>query len=59
MDTKIRKYRGCYIMPASLNSSGIRWVTLTPHGTLRADTLAGIKALITERLRPRKFRPRA
>jgi hypothetical protein len=59
MDTKIRKYRGCYIMPAGPNASGIRWTTLTPHGTLRAQTLAGMRALITERLRPRRFRPHA
>ena len=43
---KIHTYRGVFIYPASLNSSGIRWYTTDPH--LRADTLAGIRELIRE-----------
>lgn len=45
-----REYRGVIIWPAGENSSGIRW-TANVNGNLRADTLAGIKALIRHRLR--------
>jgi len=42
---KARIYRGVGIFPASPNASGIRWTALG----FRADTLAGIKALIRTR----------
>jgi len=41
-----RNYLGVNIYPADENASGMRWVALTPSGTVRADTLAGIKRLI-------------
>jgi hypothetical protein len=41
-------YKGYWIERAGSNASGIRYITLTPNGNLRADTLKGIKALISE-----------
>jgi hypothetical protein len=42
-----REYMGTIIMPAARNASGIRWYAYVGIGTcLRADTLAGVKALI-------------
>jgi hypothetical protein len=45
---RVYSYRGVFIYRASMNSSGIRWHTISPN--LRADTLAGIKRLIRENL---------
>ena len=41
-------YRGVWIERAGANSSGMRWNALTVAGILRADTLAGIKAMISQ-----------
>lgn len=49
-----RIYRGCIIERAGLNSSGIRWTARTPYGTARADTLAGVKRVITQLLNSKK-----
>lgn len=47
-----RCYRGINIVPVCANSSGIRWCALVGVGMmLKADTLAGIKALIREALK--------
>ena len=46
---KVHTYMGVNIYPAGVNSSGVRWHTIAP--TLRADTLAGIKQLIKERIK--------
>ena len=48
---KLRIYRGCIIERAGSNSSGIRWTALTPSGIARADTLAGIKHVISNLLK--------
>lgn len=42
----MRIYMGCIIERALRNSSGMRWVSLTPQGYVRADTLAGVKRMI-------------
>ncbi len=42
----MKTYMGINIHPAGSNSSGIRWTALTAAGTLRADTLDGIRELI-------------
>lgn len=41
-------YKGYWIERAGHNASGIRYLVLSPSGYLRADTLAGIKQLITK-----------
>lgn len=43
-------YKGINVYPADRNSSGIRWTALGPNGRLRADTMQGMKQLITEAL---------
>ena len=46
-----RRYRGVNIIPVAWNSSGIRWCASTGSGlVLKADALAGIKALIRKAL---------
>jgi hypothetical protein len=46
---KLRIYKGVVILPADPNSSGIRWTARLESGTrLRADTLQGIRQMITE-----------
>lgn len=47
----MRTYRGVNIWPADRNSSGIRWEAHYRGERLRADTLAGIKAEISRRVR--------
>jgi len=45
------RYRGYFVYPASPNCSGIRWFCLSDRGGyLRADTKAGIRALICSEL---------
>lgn len=54
---KARFYKGVLIETAGLNSSGIRWTAFGDGGFLRADTLAGIKRLITndlEQIEPKR-----
>lgn len=51
----MRLYKGIVIERAAINSSGIRWTCLTPYGILRADTLAEMKALITNTLKRRSI----
>lgn len=46
--SKDRNYKGHCIFTASPNSSGIKYFAHSKSGTLRADTLSGIKTLITE-----------
>lgn len=46
--SKPRVYKGVIIHRASRNSSGIRWFAYTPSGRKMADTLDGIKQLITQ-----------
>jgi hypothetical protein len=46
----VRTYKGVNIWPADRNSSGIRWTATVNGYRLRADTLAGIKELITDQL---------
>ena len=46
-----RVYMGCLIERAPRNASGMRWVSLTPQGYMRADTLAGVKRLIRAAVR--------
>lgn len=41
-----KTYRGCFLMPVSGSSAGIRWSALCLGRTLCADTLAGLKSLI-------------
>lgn len=41
-------YKGYWIERAGTNASGVKYVVLSPSGYLRADTLAGIKKLITK-----------
>jgi hypothetical protein len=44
----MRVYRGVNIHEAGPNASGIRWWALVPGvGQLRADTLAGMRKLIS------------
>ena len=45
-----RIYKGVNIWPADRNSSGIRWTATVGGERLRADTLAGIKELVSDRL---------
>lgn len=51
MSDKQRRYMGVNIYRASLNSSGIRWTADAGSGSLRADTLGGIKELIRRALK--------
>ena len=51
----MRLYKGIIIERAGINSTGIRWTCLTPYGVLRADTLAGMKVLITHTLKRRSI----
>lgn len=45
----MRTYMGVSIWRCGLNSSGMRWYAMTVSGTVRADTLKGVKELIKER----------
>lgn len=45
---RVRWYKGSIINRAGRNASGVRWHAFTPTGQVRADTLAGIKQLISE-----------
>ena len=48
---KVRTYMGVFIERADINSSGIRWTAFVQGaGTLKADTLQGIKQLIKHTL---------
>jgi len=47
---KTREYKGYTIYPCDLNSSGMRYYAHGIDGYLRADTLAGIKQLITKEI---------
>lgn len=53
MKAAIRFYKGHLIERAGISSSGIRWTTLGANGYLRADTLSGIKRLITSQTLPK------
>lgn len=48
---KVRTYKGVNLWPAGRNDSGIRWQATVNGRNLRADTLAGIKQLVTEELK--------
>lgn len=43
-------YKGVNIWPADRNGSGIRWTATVQGRNLRADTLVGIRQLITAEL---------
>lgn len=43
-------YKGVYVMPASRNSSGIRWCCVGELH-LRSDTKAGMRELINDELK--------
>jgi len=43
----MKSYKGQNIYPADSNSSGMRWMTRTCKGILKADTLAGLKQMIS------------
>lgn len=45
-ESKERQYKGHTIWRATTNSAGIKYYAYTNNGTLRADTLQGIKNLI-------------
>jgi hypothetical protein len=45
-----REYFGCIIERNTEPGYRLRWSALTPSGMVAADTLAGIKQLIKERL---------
>lgn len=47
----MRTYKGYIIDRCAPNSSGMRWSARGIDGYLKADTLAGIKQLITEDMR--------
>lgn len=47
---EVRTYKGVNLWPAGQNDSGIRWTATVNGKNLRADTLAGIKELVTEEL---------
>jgi len=48
----MKTYKGITIERAGINSSGIRWTASTGSGiTLKADTLAGMKKLISAHTR--------
>lgn len=42
-------YKGYYIFKADKNSSGIRYYARTSIGIVRADTLRGIRQILTQR----------
>lgn len=46
----MKTYMGITIYRCSANSSGMRWFALTDSGRVMADTLAGVKELIKERV---------
>ena len=46
----IKWYKGVAIYPAGINSSGIRWTARVNGRLLRADTLNGIRAIISDAL---------
>lgn len=50
----MKTYFGVNIYPAAMNSSGIRWMATYNGEKLRADTLAGIKSLIKDRVKGNK-----
>ncbi len=47
----MKRYKGYDIFKHDSNSSGMRWYAYGKHGKLRADTLAGIKALINSEVK--------
>ena len=47
----IRRYMGVNIYRVGVSASGIRWSANAGSGSLRADTLAGIKGLIRRALK--------
>ena len=47
----IKWFKGVAIHPAGINGSGIRWTASVNETRLRADTLAGIRALIADALK--------
>lgn len=49
-DESIRTYRGCNITRCSFNSAGMRWEAYCAGRFIRADTLAGLCALIRDAL---------
>lgn len=51
----MRTYMGVTIWRCAVNSSGMRWYAMTVNGTVRSDTLAGVKALIKERAKVHKL----
>lgn len=46
----IRTYKGCNIYPMGFNSWGGKWETYCDGTFISADTLRGIKRMISERL---------
>ena len=46
--SKPRQYKGVLITPESPNDWGLRWSARIDTGRVRADTLAGIKQMITD-----------
>ena len=46
--SKDREYKKHIIWEANVNTSGIKYYCYSRCGTLRSNTLAGIKALITK-----------
>ena len=51
--TEPRTYLGVTLWPADRNASGVRWEATLNHRRLRADTLAGIKALVKDEVEAR------
>ena len=47
----IKWFKGVPIFSAGVNSSGIRWTARVNEARLRADTLKGMRALITDALK--------
>lgn len=41
-------YRGVWLSPCSSGTQGIQWTAITAKGVARADTLAGIRALVRD-----------
>ncbi len=52
---KTLTYKGCTIYPMGANTWGGRWEAYVNGVFIAADTLAGIKQFITERLEADKF----
>lgn len=46
----MKVYKGLMIHQCSRNEMGMRWGCHSPFGYLRADTLAGLKRLITRKM---------